>query len=127
MLLPGVTVTYNGEEFGMENGWVSWEEGFDPQGCNGNKEDWEKNSRDFERTPFQWDDTVNAGFNAGNKTWLPVADNYKDLNLANQKIDGVRSHYRVYQELIKIKHTETIKHGDLTTLSINNDVLAIIR
>ena len=61
LLLPGVSVTYNGEEIGMENRWISWEDTIDPQGCNAGKENYEKRSRDPERTPFQWNNSISAG------------------------------------------------------------------
>ena len=60
-LLPGVAVTYYGEEIGMENTPLTWEETQDPQGCNAGKEGYEKASRDPARTPFQWDSTTSAG------------------------------------------------------------------
>ncbi|KAF5284654.1 hypothetical protein FQR65_LT13485 [Abscondita terminalis] len=127
MLLPGVAVTYNGEEIGMENGEVSWDQGWDPQGCNGNPEDWEKNSRDFERTPYQWDDSVNAGFNEGFKTWLPVSSKYTTVNLAAQLTNDLKSHYRIYQELVKLRQTDTLKFGDLKTIALSSNVLVIVR
>lgn len=34
MTLPGVAVTYQGEEIGMTNGEVSYQETVDPAGCN---------------------------------------------------------------------------------------------
>ena len=34
LLLPGVAVTYNGEEIGMVNTEVSWEDTVDPAGLN---------------------------------------------------------------------------------------------
>ena len=34
LLLPGVAVTYNGEEIGMTNTDVSWEDTVDPAGIN---------------------------------------------------------------------------------------------
>jgi len=61
LLLPGVAVTYNGEEIGMEDTWISWEDTKDPQGCIAGKEGYEKASRDPARTPFQWDNTISAG------------------------------------------------------------------
>lgn len=61
-LLPGVSVTYYGEELGMvNNDDITYEEGVDPQGCNYPPEQFHSRSRDFERTPMQWDGTVNAG------------------------------------------------------------------
>lgn len=61
LLLPGVGVTYNGEEIGMEDTWISWEDTKDPQGCNAGIDGYEKASRDPARTPFQWDNTTSAG------------------------------------------------------------------
>lgn len=62
MILPGVAVTYNGEEIAMEDKLdISWEETQDPQACNGDREHYRERTRDPNRTPFQWDDTKNAG------------------------------------------------------------------
>lgn len=60
-LLPGVGVTYYGEEIGMGDTWISWEETQDPQGCSAGKSGFESTSRDPERTPFQWDNSTSAG------------------------------------------------------------------
>ncbi|KAF5284653.1 hypothetical protein FQR65_LT13484 [Abscondita terminalis] len=127
MLLPGVVMTYNGEEIGMENGEVSWSEGFDPQGCNGKPEDWDQTSRDFERTPYHWDDSVNAGFNEGFKTWLPVSSKYTTVNLAAQRTNDLKTHYRIYQELVKLRQTKTVKFGGLKTIVLSQNVLVIVR
>lgn len=43
-------------------------------------------SRDNARTPFQWDDTENAGFTTG-KPWLKVNPNYTGLNAAQEERD----------------------------------------
>ena len=34
LMLPGVAITYNGEEIGMTNTNVSWEDTVDPAGLN---------------------------------------------------------------------------------------------
>lgn len=57
LLLPGVSVTYYGDEIGMGNVSFSW----DPQGCNAGKDHYKTVSRDPERTPFQWDNATSAG------------------------------------------------------------------
>lgn len=62
MILPGVAVTYYGEEIGMVNkNDISWEDTQDPQACNAGKEKYQSRSRDPVRTPFQWDASNNAG------------------------------------------------------------------
>ncbi|KAK4887008.1 hypothetical protein RN001_003279 [Aquatica leii] len=125
--LPGILVTYNGEEIGQEDGEISWEEGKDPGACNGLKEDFNKSSRDFERTPFQWDDTVNAGFNIGNKTWLPVSQKYKETNLKAQSVPGIKSHFHLYQNILKLRQEEVFTKGDLIIKALSNNVVAYTR
>lgn len=62
MILPGVAVTYYGEEIGMtDKSDISWEDTQDPQGCNAGRDKYASRSRDPCRTPFQWNDEVNAG------------------------------------------------------------------
>lgn len=51
-----------GEEIGMEDGFVSWEDTVDPSGCNTDDPiNYWQASRDPERTPFQWNSNKNAG------------------------------------------------------------------
>lgn len=69
--LPGIAVTYNGEEIGMTDQFISWENTIDPLACNQDPDTYEALSRDPARTPFQWDDSRNAGFSNANSTWLP--------------------------------------------------------
>jgi len=59
--LPGASVTYQGEELGMTNVWISWKDTVDPSACNTNPSIYERYSRDPERTPFQWADAQDAG------------------------------------------------------------------
>lgn len=61
LLLPGVGVTYLGDEIGMVNTFISWEDTKDPQGCNAGIDGYASASRDPERTPFQWDNSTSAG------------------------------------------------------------------
>jgi alpha-glucosidase len=62
MVLPGIAVTYNGEEIAMEDKLdISWEATQDPQACNTDPQHYKTYTRDPNRTPFQWDDSKNAG------------------------------------------------------------------
>lgn len=124
--LPGVAVTYQGEEIALENGEVTWSQGQDPQACNADEEDFDSNSRDFQRTPYHWDSTKNAGFSDGDTTWLPVSEKYLTNNLQLQK-EKSKSNYAVYKKLIEYRQTDTLKYGQLETLALNNNVLVILR
>ena len=53
LMLPGLSVTYQGEEMGMRNTNISWEETRDPAGCACGPTRYQECSRDPERTPFQ--------------------------------------------------------------------------
>lgn len=60
-VLPGVKIVYNGEEIGMRNAFIRWDQSVDPSGLLLGPEHYTEGSRDPERTPMQWDDTVSAG------------------------------------------------------------------
>ncbi|XP_060524168.1 maltase 1-like [Cylas formicarius] len=112
-IMDGVTITYMGEEIGQENGQVTCAQGHDPSAI-GNCSTFDDLTRDFERTPFQWDDSVNAGFNEGAETWLPVSDKYNETNLADQQKNN-KSHYHTYQKLMKLKQTIANQVANETT------------
>jgi len=61
LLLKGTAVTYYGEEIGMEDTFLTWEETIDPAGCNTDPERYEQFSRDPARTPMQWNNSTSAG------------------------------------------------------------------
>lgn len=85
----------------MTDGYVSWEDTKDPQACNTDDPvNYYKKSRDPSRTPYHWDSSTNAGFSTiTGATWLPVAENYNTLNLA-QQMNNPKSHYQVKNEFI---------------------------
>lgn len=123
-LLPGVVVTYNGEEIGQENGEVSYEEGKDPSARD--PAIFEKVSRDFERTPYQWDDTTNAGFNTGAKPWLPVSEKYVETNLKKEKSDA-KSHFKVYQGLAQLRANPVVISGNTTVKAVDEYTVLVKR
>jgi alpha-glucosidase len=127
MTLPGVGITYNGEEFGMlDNRDITWDETKDPAALNTGPEVFMDYTRDPERAPFQWNDDENAGFSTGLSTWLPVNKNYKTLNLEHQK-RMERSHFKFYQELVKLRDHDTLKYGGIQLVPYNQNVLTYIR
>ncbi|CAH0405092.1 unnamed protein product [Chilo suppressalis] len=127
LLLPGVAVTYMGEEIGMVDGFISWEDTVDPSGCNTDDPiNYVYSSRDPERTPFQWNADKNAGFSDANKTWLPVADGYETLNVEVQR-NTDQSHLNVYKALVQLRGQQAFRHGRYESLALNSDVFAFKR
>lgn len=130
LTLPGVAVTYNGDEIGMlDYRDISWENTLDPQACNTNDpNNFKDASRDPQRTPFQWDGTAYAGFKtaAGGEPWIQVHPNYQTLNLALQKT-AEKSFYKFYQQLAHFRNNDVFKRGTFESLTFNDEVFAYKR
>lgn len=105
--LPGIAITYYGEELGMSDQWISWEETKDPLACNQDPETYTKLTRDPARTPFQWDDSREAGFSSANSTWLPVASNYKEINVKRERLT-INSHLNLFKRLTLMRKTRRV-------------------
>ena len=129
MTLPGVAVTYNGDEIGMlDYRDISFEDTLDPQGCNVGPENYKWASRDPQRTPFQWDGTDYAGFKeaTGEKPWIQVHPDYKTNNLALQKA-APKSFYKFYKQLSDLRKNTVLMSGDFKSMALNKDVFAYTR
>ncbi|MHA1169238.1 MAG: alpha-amylase family glycosyl hydrolase [Candidatus Hodarchaeales archaeon] len=119
---------YYGEEIGMTDGKIPRKRLQDPVG----KKFWYiplKLGRDICRTPMQWDSGKFAGFSSSNDTWLPVNDNYRNINLARQ-INDPRSLFTFYKELLALRKTSpALMEGDLHFIEIssNKRCLAYVR
>jgi alpha-glucosidase len=117
---------YYGEEIGMVTTTPSRKEDVkDPIGIIG----WPKEKgRDGERTPMQWDTSLNAGFSTAATTWLPVAPDYKTVNV---EVEGREpsSLLNWYKKLIELRRTDpALRDGALTMLdSTNPNVLSYLR
>nr|XP_018907832.1 PREDICTED: maltase A3-like [Bemisia tabaci] len=123
-ILPGTVVTYMGDEIAMQDAYVSWSETADPQGLNAGKERFEEKSRDPERSPFQWNSSVSAGFSSNSTTWLPVNADFWDSNAAAQA--DKKSHLSVFKSLVALKRLPVLQQGSLRLWS-EGDVLVIAR
>ncbi|XP_055694573.1 maltase A1-like [Lutzomyia longipalpis] len=124
--LPGVSITYNGEEIGMTDVFLTWEQTVDPAACNAGPDKYQLFSRDPERTPFQWDNSTSAGFSTNSKTWLPVSPLFQQVNVKVQK-NAPRSHLKVYRQLLRLRHTETLQKGSVEIRTHGQNVLSITR
>lgn len=124
--LPGVGVTYFGEELGLEDVHLSWEDTIDPAGCNTNSTIYEKFSRDPVRTPMPWNSNTNGGFSTAARTWLPLATDYKTKNVATQTAAS-KSHLKTFMKLTKMRREEAALKSKNVTMKVHNNVLVYTR
>lgn len=124
--LPGATVTYQGEEIGMTDVYISWEETKDPAACNAGEGLYAEKSRDPCRTPFQWDSSTLAGFTNGSTTWLPVGPDYRSVNVEIE--NGLeKSHLKVYKAMMQLRESKTFQYGSVKATAVNNNIFAVVR
>jgi len=125
LTLRGTPILYYGEDLGMENNAPQRKQDVkDPVGIVG----WPKEKgRDGERTPMQWNDTINAGFSTATP-WLPVAPNYPTHNAAIEDKDP-NSILNWYRALLKLRHADTtLLEGNWTPVNEDDqNVLAYLR
>jgi alpha-glucosidase len=83
--------------------------------------------RDGERTPMQWNDTLNAGF-SDVSPWLPVDAGYKRKNVESEKRQS-DSIFSWYSGLIELRRKSLVfREGDYVSLEAGNpDVFAFGR
>jgi alpha-glucosidase len=94
LTLPGMAFIYYGEELGMHDVPIPPEQVRDPfTGAH--------HGRDPERTPMQWDASPHAGFSTA-EPWLPVADDYQQINVAAEAADPASS-LSLYKQLIRLR------------------------
>lgn len=123
LTLRGTPTMYYGDELGMHDVAIPSEKVQDPR---------EKNvpgkglGRDPERTPMQWDTSENAGFTGGDP-WLPVMDNYKEINV-EEELKDENSMLGFYKKLIRLRAKEPALHvGDFFPLPSKGNVLSYKR
>jgi alpha-glucosidase len=123
---PATAMTYYGAELGMRTTTPTRkEEVKDPIGVTG----WpEEKGRDGARTPMQWTPGPQAGFSISPHTWLPVAPNYKTVNVQSEAEDP-QSLLHWYKRLIALRRTDSaLRSGGIVMLDKDNaDVLAYVR
>lgn len=129
LTLRGTPFVYEGEEIGMSN--VDWDsidaynelnsrsqyemalqEGFSHEQAIGFVK---ALSRDNARTPMQWDSEFNAGFTTG-KPWLPLNENFVQLNVATQEKDS-NSPLAYFRKLVRLrKENPVLLQGTFTPI-----------
>ncbi len=121
MCLRGSACLYQGEELGLPEADIAFEDLQDPYG----KEFWpEFKGRDGCRTPMVWQsDNQTGGFSAG-KPWLPVPAEH--LRHAGAKGEG--SLFAHYRAAIALRHQHpALRRGAQYDLTAKGDLLTFIR
>ena len=140
----GIPFIYQGQEIGMTNNKVDCIDKFNDISTIENydraiREGFSKEealrlvnkfSRDNARTPFQWDNSINAGFTKGTP-WLQVNENYKEIN-AKLQIDDKDSVLSFYKKLINLRksneYKEVVVYGEfIPDLEVYDNVIAFYR
>jgi alpha-glucosidase len=122
LTLRGTPFLYYGEEIGMHDVFIPAERICDPVGKR-----FPGLGRDPERTPMQWTSGPNAGFTAAEDAWLPLANDYRTTNVANQLGDP-SSHLSFYRRLLRYRRqATTLLHGTYKPIEGPPDVFAYVR
>ncbi len=141
MTMRGTPYYYNGDELGMKN--IRFEKISDYRdmptlneyqhlkntGGDIKKfmEEIKFSCRDNGRTPFQWDNTANAGFTTG-EPWIKINPDYTTVNEAAQAKDP-NSTLNYFKNIVRLrKQNPVLVYGKYTLLDKNNpDVYAYTR
>jgi glycosidase len=123
LTVRGVPCIYYGEEIGMSDAKLPFASAQDPVARKLKfVPRWLtaalgiKINRDEVRTPMQWDGSRNAGFSTAEKTWLPVHENYKQINVEAESADE-DSLLNTIRRLLKIRNEEpALQEGSLELL-----------
>ena len=124
MALRGNAFVYQGEELGLPQAHVAFEDLKDPEAIA----NWPKTlGRDGARTPMPWDARASqAGFSVG-KPWLPVADDHVPLSVNRQDEDPT-STLNFYRWVLEHrKGLPAICWGDIRFLEAPDGVIAFER
>jgi len=123
LTLRGTPTMYYGDELGIGRVEVQSKLVQDP---------WEKTEpglglgRDPWRTPFQWNNSTNAGFTKG-RPWLPLDPDYRLRNAEELKKDPT-SILCFYKQLIELRrHCRAVNSGTYRSIGVQGNIFAYER
>ena len=134
-LLKGTPYIYQGQELGMTNIPIKDIHDYEDVEVHGfynelvlkekvmSEEEFIKacnqEARDNNRTPMQWNTSLNAGWNKGAKPWLKINPNYTSINAEMERKDE-NSIFHFYKKLIALRkseeYSETFVYGSFKVL-----------
>jgi alpha-glucosidase len=123
LTLRGTPTHYYGDELGMEDVPIPHERV---------RDNWTKSEpgvgagRDPQRTPMQWDGSLNAGFSKG-EPWLPLSPTYQTVNVEALKREP-RSILALYRRLFALRRSrDALATGSKRLLEAPDNVIAYER
>ena len=122
--MKGSVCLYQGEELGLTEAELSFEDLVDPYGI----EFWPQfKGRDGCRTPMVWQSSDLGGFSTAQKSWLPVPFDHlsRAVDVQINANDSVLHHYKATLEFRK-QHP-ALQKGDIETHDAPDGVLAFTR
>ncbi len=123
MTLRGSVCLYQGEELGLPEAEIAYEDIQDPYG----KSMWpEFKGRDGCRTPMVWDQNANGGFSSG-KPWLPVPPEHIAMAVSTQngRPGSMLEHYKRF--IAFRRNFPSFAKGDIEFLMAEGDLIAFAR
>jgi alpha-glucosidase len=122
--VKGSICIYQGEELGLPQADILFEELTDPPGIRF----WpEYKGRDGERTPIPWDESDSPNGFSTAKPWLPVKYEHSVLNVSTQNADP-DSILHFYRQVLALRRAESaLVEGDIEFIATNEPVLAFRR
>ncbi|MBE2276243.1 MAG: DUF3459 domain-containing protein [Rhodobacteraceae bacterium] len=121
--LRGSICLYQGEELGLPEAEVAYEDLQDPYGI----EFWpEFKGRDGCRTPMPWvSDNAAAGFTTAARPWLPVSPAHRPLAVAAQGDEGMLAHY---SRLLAFRRAHpALVTGEMSAVSVVGEAASFTR
>jgi alpha-glucosidase len=125
MCLRGSVCLYQGEELGLPEAEIAFEDVQDPYGI----EFWpEFKGRDGCRTPMIWQtDNALCGFSTAQKAWLPVTAPHRPLSVAAQEGDGAAMLHHYRAALAFRRGHPTLRDGGMEQVVAQGDVFSFVR
>jgi alpha-glucosidase len=123
--LRGNPIIYQGEELGLPQGEVAFEDLLDPEAIA----NWPHTlGRDGARTPLPWAASApQAGFSSANRTWLKLDPVHAGYAVDRQAADPASTLAYVRQLLAARRELAALVAGDIEVLDTPEDILAFLR
>ncbi|RBP84579.1 alpha-glucosidase [Marinomonas rhizomae] len=124
LTLRGSVCLYQGEELGLHEAKLAFEQLVDPFGINF----WpEFKGRDGCRTPIPWKSEPLGGFTQSSAPWLPIAESQRPMAV-NEQEGNRHSVLHAYRDFLHIRRSyPELRHGDIQFIYNDETTLTFLR